>query len=217
MWFKVDDSFHSHPKVMATEPAALGLWVVAGTWSSANLTDGFVPDYVLPRLAPDSATLARKLVAAGLWTRTRGGYLFHDWNDYNFTAEEVAERKRLRAEAGRKGGQVRGSKRSKSQANAQANAKQKPSTVPVPEPEPSVSYETENPLNPPSGETRPNRCERHKSRPKDWCDDCHKPPIARRDALSVRDTLTGSPCPHGTPAGLGCALCRRGIPAEDTA
>lgn len=89
MWFKVDDSFHSHPKVLATEPAALGLWVVAGAWSSANLTDGFVPDHALPRLAPDAATLARALVAAGLWTRTRGGYVFHDWCDYNPTRKDV--------------------------------------------------------------------------------------------------------------------------------
>lgn len=91
MWFKVDDSFHSHPKVMATDPAALGLWIIAATWSSANLTDGFVPDHALPRLIPDSAKLARKLVTAGLWTRTRGGYLFHDWTDYNPVKEDVVK------------------------------------------------------------------------------------------------------------------------------
>jgi hypothetical protein len=82
-WFKVDDSFHSHPKVLAASPAALGLWVVAGSWSGSNLSDGFVPDHVLPRLVPDSVTLAKELTTAGLWKRVRGGYRFHDWSDFN--------------------------------------------------------------------------------------------------------------------------------------
>lgn len=88
-WFKVDDSFHSHPKVLATSPAALGLWVVAGAWSSANLTEGFVPDRALPRLIPDSGPLARELVSNGLWRRERGGYRFHDWIAYNPTRSEA--------------------------------------------------------------------------------------------------------------------------------
>jgi hypothetical protein len=73
-WFKVDDSFHSHLKVLAAEPAALGLWVVAGSWCGANLTDGFIPDHVLPRLIPSSTPLALQLVDCGLWRRTKGGY-----------------------------------------------------------------------------------------------------------------------------------------------
>jgi hypothetical protein len=101
-WFKVDDSFHSHPKVLAASPAALGLWVVAGSWSGSNLSDGFVPDHVLPRLLPGSDSLARELVAAGLWKRARGGYRFHDWGDFNPAAETVmaergAARERMRA------------------------------------------------------------------------------------------------------------------------
>lgn len=101
-WLKVDDSFHSHPKVLATDPAALGLWVIAGSWCGANLTDGFVPDYVLPRLLPGSETLAQKLVTTGLWRRAKGGYRFHDWSEYNPSAESVkaereAAKERMRA------------------------------------------------------------------------------------------------------------------------
>jgi hypothetical protein len=101
-WFKIDDSFHAHPKVLATDADALGLWVVAGAWSSSNLTDGFVPDHALLRLLPDSTKLARKLVASGLWRRVRGGHQFHDWLDYNPTAEAVqaersAARERMRS------------------------------------------------------------------------------------------------------------------------
>ncbi|MET7949235.1 hypothetical protein [Micromonospora sp. NPDC005324] len=97
-WFKVDDSFHSHPKVLAAEPAALGLWVVAGSWSGANLSDGFIPDHVLPRLLPDAASLAQQLVAAGLWKRARGGYRFHDWGDFNPKREEVEEERKAARE-----------------------------------------------------------------------------------------------------------------------
>ncbi|HEY9372565.1 hypothetical protein [Streptomyces sp.] len=141
-WFKVDDSFHSHPKVLATDPAALGLWVVAGAWSSANLTGGFVPDRALPRLVPDGASLAKELVAAGLWKRSKGGYLFHDWTDYNPTAEEEREKRAKRAEAGRKGGLASGRTRSKTRSKGEANAsggasrtvEAKVNPVPVPSP-----------------------------------------------------------------------------------
>jgi len=91
--FKVDDQVHSHPKVMATDPAALGLWVVAGSWCCAGLTDGFVPDYALTRLLPGAAKLASKLVAAGLWIKVQGGYQFHDWQQFNLSAEQEKKRK----------------------------------------------------------------------------------------------------------------------------
>lgn len=110
-WFKVDDSFHSHPKVLATSPAALGLWVVAGAWCGANLTDGFVPDHALPRLLPGSGELAKELVSVGLWRRAKGGYRFHDWAVYNPDSASVikerdAARERMRRlRAGRKEGE----------------------------------------------------------------------------------------------------------------
>lgn len=89
-WFKVSDDFHSHPKAMAAGPAAVGLWVLAGSWSSANALGGFVPDYVLPRLSEDSTALARKLVAAGLWGKVKGGHRFHEWDERN-PSEQAAK------------------------------------------------------------------------------------------------------------------------------
>lgn len=78
-WFKVDDTLHSHPKAAAASLAALGLWTVAGSWSGNHLTDGFVPDHMIPLLSRGQSELARELVAAGLWRRARGGYQFHQW------------------------------------------------------------------------------------------------------------------------------------------
>jgi len=110
VWFKVDDGFYSHPKVLSIEPGALGLWVVAGSWSAAHLTEGVVPDHVLPRLLDGAAELAPALVAAGLWTRIRNGYKFHDWLDQNPSKEDVnrertatAERQKRWREAQRNG------------------------------------------------------------------------------------------------------------------
>lgn len=116
-WFKVDDKFHSHNKtrkVLAEAPSALALWAVAGSWSSDNLTDGFVPDHQLPWLVPNGAEeMARQLVAARFWKRVRGGYLFHEWSadgdgsKRNPTRVEVEAERQKKAEAGRKGGLAR--------------------------------------------------------------------------------------------------------------
>jgi hypothetical protein len=132
-WFKVDDKFHSHNKVrkvLAEEPIALALWVVAGSWSSDNLTDGFVPDHQLPWLIPVGAELlAQRLVTAGLWKRVRAGYQFHEWatngdgTKRNPTKKEVEEERRKKAEAGRMGGVASGKVRSTRQARASAPAK----------------------------------------------------------------------------------------------
>lgn len=112
-WFPVDDKFHSHPKVMVTSPAALGLWVVAGSWSSDYGTDGVIRDDQISRLLPDAATLATELVTSGLWKRTRGGYAFHDWTEWGSkrTGAEDKELRAKRAESGRLGGLASGKAR----------------------------------------------------------------------------------------------------------
>jgi len=98
-WFKVDDRFYSHPKVLATSLAARGLWVGAGAWSSDHLTGGAVPDHALGLLG-GSPELADELVTAGLWKRTRGGYRFHDWDRYQPDATEEKGRKSIAGQVG---------------------------------------------------------------------------------------------------------------------
>jgi hypothetical protein len=99
-WFKVDDSLHSNSKVRkvaARCPAALALWVIAGSFSADKLTEGFVRDDELPWLLPGAETLAAELVAARLWRRVKGGYQFHDWTQCNPTREQVeADRAKAR-------------------------------------------------------------------------------------------------------------------------
>lgn len=137
-WFKVDDSFHSHPKVLAASAAALGLWVVAGSWSGANLSDGFVPDHVLPRLLPGSVELARELVAVGLWRRARGGYRFHDWSEFNPKREAVEAERRAARERMRNLREQRktAGQRSNGSGEQQANVRGKFATPTRPDPNP---------------------------------------------------------------------------------
>ncbi|HEX6967609.1 MAG TPA: hypothetical protein VF174_02095 [Micromonosporaceae bacterium] len=99
-WFKVDDSFHANPKVLAASPAALGLWVVAGSWSAQNLTEGFVPNHVLARLMPRADRFATELIKVGLWERAENGYQFHDWTDFNPTRSEALAVKERQSSGG---------------------------------------------------------------------------------------------------------------------
>ena len=92
VWFKVDDQLAVHVKAVAAGNAAMGLWVRAGAWCSAQLTDGRLPAAMVRALDGSDAD-ARRLVAAGLWTAVDGGYEFHDWEQWQPSKDQVlAER-----------------------------------------------------------------------------------------------------------------------------
>lgn len=81
-WFKVDDRLWSHPKWLATPPAARGLWVTAGSWSAHQEQDGRVP-YATLRILGHSLGHARALVHSGLWREIEGGFEFHGWAEFS--------------------------------------------------------------------------------------------------------------------------------------
>lgn len=144
-FFQVDDQLAFHSKAVAAGNAAMGLWVRAGSWSMAQLTEGHVPMEMVRALGTTGQ--AKRLVEAGLWAPSeRGGFQFHQFGERQLSAEEVKERRRLRAEAGRKGGRASGESRrkpkpeangeafasTKPEANASEKLKQKRTPVPVP-------------------------------------------------------------------------------------
>lgn len=108
MWLKVDDKLHDHRKVqMLLETydetdalAAMGLWVLSGSWSGDHLSDGVMTPYVLKRWHTDWRSLAGMLVAVGLWEVVsiddRDVHQFHDWTDYNDPRSKVEEDRRIR-------------------------------------------------------------------------------------------------------------------------
>lgn len=99
-WFRLDDSFHSHPKVIAAGNEAVGLYVRCGTYAAEHLTDGFVGKSIV--LLYGSDALAARLVEAKLWHRTRGGWNIHDYLDYNPSREAVEKERKAAAERQRR-------------------------------------------------------------------------------------------------------------------
>ena len=98
-WFKVDDKFHSHPKVMELTPSAVGLWTLAGAWCADYLTDGAIRSGQIRRLG-GSEDEAQQLVDAGLWIATDEGWQFSDWTEYQPTREAVESERKAKKEAG---------------------------------------------------------------------------------------------------------------------
>lgn len=108
--FQVDPDFYDHPKTIGMSDAATALWVRAGSYSAAKLTDGFVAEHVLDLLSRSPGS-ASELVERGLWRRVKGGFRFHEWDRRNLTRARVEsdresdrERKRRERQEARKNG-----------------------------------------------------------------------------------------------------------------
>ena len=140
-WFVVDDDMTFHPKTLAAGNEAMGLWVRAGAWCQKQMNGGFVPTEMVAALG--GAELANRLVSAGLWSKNRSGFCFHQWDERQLSKEDMENRRKKRAEAGRMGGLKSGESRrrskneantealaSKSHAEGEANAKQTGNPVP---------------------------------------------------------------------------------------
>lgn len=107
-WFRVDDRFWSHPKVLHTSSLALGVWVRVGSYCADHLTDGVVPMTTVYSICPESkATVSRavaELVTAGLWVETGdpASRRYHDWHDQQPTRDSVKAKRDAGAERLRK-------------------------------------------------------------------------------------------------------------------
>ncbi|QNQ90736.1 hypothetical protein GP475_08860 [Corynebacterium poyangense] len=123
MWFKVDDGFYDHPKVLGLDMAARGLWVSAGAYCARHLTDGIITGAQI-RAIGGTINQAEKLVKIGLWTRDEAPpnarrYAFDDWRDFQPTRAEVLSK---RQEARDRMAKAR-AKRAKARENAEKFAR----------------------------------------------------------------------------------------------
>jgi hypothetical protein len=104
-WVKLDDQLADHPKIAQAGPLGLAVYVAGLCYSARYLTDGFIPYASSERFAGSSPELRQKLVELSLWDETNGGYLVHDYLDYNPPAAKVkAEREAAKARMGQKRG-----------------------------------------------------------------------------------------------------------------
>jgi type IV secretory pathway TrbD component len=136
-WVKLDEHFTDNPKILKAGPIGMAMWVVGLAYCNLNQTNGFIPREkalaMFPAIVPgpDGKEMAfvaefwiKRLLNVGLWEKAKGGYMVHDYAQYQPSKEEVAERHERRVEAGRAGGFARAQVRAEAQANALANAKQ---------------------------------------------------------------------------------------------
>lgn len=106
-WFKMDDSMWGHPKWISIPRGARALWATAGSWCGRFDTEGHVPAHMLTTLGGRRADVDA-LLRVGLWHRAGdtcehencnpqgggNGWWFHDFLDYNPTAEASTKRRR---------------------------------------------------------------------------------------------------------------------------
>ena len=172
-WFRLDDSFHSHPKVIAAGNEAIGLFVRCGTYAAEHLTDGFIPEHVAVlyggsqvRSRGDAAdgkaeALAETLVRTKLWRRTRGGWRMPDYLDYNPSKEAVDKERKNAADRQRRSREAKLSRRDSRRDNGVSHtAPTRPdpcegSVVTDPERAPTARAPTPKPISSINGARQP--------------------------------------------------------------
>lgn len=113
-WAKLDDAFHSHPKVRAAWyrcPASIGLHVLGITYCADHETDGVVPGWFVAGFfhkPKDLEAALSALLDLGMWQRQDDDFLIHDFLDYHEPRAAKAEK---RAEEARRKKEERERKR----------------------------------------------------------------------------------------------------------
>lgn len=157
-WVKVDDNFFGNPKVMRAGKDASVLFLAALCFCNRSLTDGFVPEESLRRLAADADVddprkLAERLVDVGLWAHAEHGYRVCKYLEYQPSAESVKQKRDEAAERMRRvrSREVRANEEASSEdvrANISRSSQELRSTpshsrpVPVPGPVPEPTKES---------------------------------------------------------------------------
>lgn len=144
VWVKLDDHFDENPKVARLSDGALALWVTGLAYSNRNLTDGFIPTQVgrgkLRYCDGDTSSPIAELEHAGLWEPATGGWLIHDFADYQPTRDQVqADREAARERKAKSRRKSRESSQEMSQRDTtRTSDRDAPPPVPVPVPVPDV-------------------------------------------------------------------------------
>lgn len=233
-WFRVDDGFWSHPKTLALSKSAVALWVRAGSYCGNHLTDGVVKRDVLPILQGTTDD-ANELINAGLWMAHVQGYVFHDWDVYQFTREKIEherERTRQRVERHRASSQDKTSLRKNSSpvkrvGNAVGNAVTQFDDFWSVYPRKVGKGHARNAWEKAITKTDPSviingaqkyRDDKHRdpqftAHPSTWLNgerwDDQPTEIKPSGPVTIMDQYT-EPCEHGDPRGKNrCALCRK--------
>lgn len=91
-WYKVDDGWPTHPKFLSLSDAAVACWHRCLAYSSAHLTDGFIPAEAEP-LVTRSKRAIPSLIERELLEVVTGGWRVAKYEHHNRTRAEVEERR----------------------------------------------------------------------------------------------------------------------------
>jgi hypothetical protein len=133
-WTRLDDNVADHPKVVAAGHLAELTYYRSLIYSNRFETDGFIAKAVVPSLSRGFERqcwqIADTLLQARLWEEHDGGYIVHDFHDYQPSKAQVQERRAARQQAGRLGGLQSGAvRRSKAEANGETTDEANPSDL----------------------------------------------------------------------------------------
>lgn len=141
MWAKFDDRFWSHPKVVLAGNECVGAFVRIVCCCAERLSDGVIDEGTALMIAGRKKILDRLVEVRLMESREDGGFVVHDWHDWQPSAEETAARRSALSEkrslAGKRGAESRwqnGKPDGKREATAKQPARQTDGPVPVPVP-----------------------------------------------------------------------------------
>lgn len=135
-WFRIDDTWGSHPKVIEAGLRGRMLWLYGGLHCAQHLTDGIIRKSVLKQLAAAAevpATTAAVLVQVGLWTDEGDHYRMNDYLDYQPSREQVEKERERWAKSKRK------SRESRKESTVDSREESTPSRPDPTRPDPTSS------------------------------------------------------------------------------
>lgn len=171
-WVKIDDHFNDHPKIVQAGPLAMAMQVAGLCYCNRYLTDGFIPKSVAKKLLDfegialvwdhnemfgggqdvEWSMVVDSLVENGIWEKAEGGWLIHDYTEYQQPRERVLKEKEAAKERMKKNRNAAKSESNKDSVNVRANNNRTSKEVHLPhthtpkeEPSPSLRSGEESP------------------------------------------------------------------------
>lgn len=92
-YVRIDDAAMDHPKILELSDAQLCLWLRGLCYCQKHLTDGFLTDTAIKSMRAKAGD-AKRLCELVLWEAAPGGFLVHDYLDWNDSRDMTVHRKR---------------------------------------------------------------------------------------------------------------------------
>lgn len=105
VFIRLDHGMPENPKVVGLNDSAFRLYIETICWCSRQETDGAIPAALIKRLGSTKAV--NELARAGLLDTTDGGYIVHDYLDFQRSATEIQAFRDAKGKAGSLGNHQR--------------------------------------------------------------------------------------------------------------